>query len=291
MIRSFRFASCLGLGALMLSTTTPVAARSRPAPRPAPAAAASVWYSEQFTLHSRSTGRDYLIQVAKPFLAAGAKAPAIYLLDGNLDFGLAERIVGPDGAVGTMLPALIVGIGYPAQAKPDWLARRTRDLAFVPVAGTIDQPEGAAFQRFLTEELRPLIEARYAADPHRAILAGQSLGGLFAAHVLVDTPQAFDGYVICSPSLWAEPGLIDRAKAMRAVAKLPVFLGVGEQEATQEGDKYHMVSNAKALADVLGKRDANLDFRFGIVPEENHYTVTVPFYARAFRFMLTPRGS
>jgi predicted alpha/beta superfamily hydrolase len=40
--------------------------------------------------------------------------------------------------------------------------------------------KGAKFQKFLLEELRPLIERRSPVDAHRAILARHSLGSLFS---------------------------------------------------------------------------------------------------------------
>ena len=278
--------------ALMLAAAlagSPVAAAAQ-APAHPPA---DIWYTEQFVVHSKIAGRDYLIQVATPFLKPGDKAPAIYVLDGNLDFGIASGIMGPDGAVNSMQPAFIIGVGYPGISKADWQTQRDSDLLFAPVKDShfARGGDGAKFLRFLTEELRPLIEARYAADPHKAILAGQSFGGLFTAHVLIDTPAAFDGYVIGSPAIWAEPGLLDRATAFHAPVKVPVFIGVGAQEAQQYGDTYHMVSGTQALMDRLGGHDANLDLKLWIVPDENHYTVTAPLFERAFRFVLPPQAA
>ncbi len=254
---------------------------------------AEIWYTEQFVVHSKAAGRDYLIQVAKPFIDKGAKAPAIYVMDGNLAFGVAEGIMGPDGAVGSMQASFIVGVGYPGISKADWLTRRNADLLFDPVTsdGVTAGGDGAKFERFLTEELRPLIEKRYAADPHKAILAGQSFGGLFAAHVLLNDPKAFDGYVIGSPSVWAEPGLLKKAAAFSAPAKIPVFIGVGAEEAHQWDDEFHMVSNTEALAAKLSDHAANIDMKLWIVPDENHFTVAVPFYERGFRFVLPAAGT
>jgi predicted alpha/beta superfamily hydrolase len=282
---AIRAVALLALAALAHSAEARRVPPAVPAVKPA-----EIWYTEQFVVHSRAAGRDYLIQVAKPFLDKGAKAPVIYVLDGNLAFGVAEGIMGPDGAVGSMQPAFIVGVGYPGISKADWLTRRNADLLFDPVTsdGITAGGEGAKFKRFLTEELRPLIEKRYGADPHKAILAGQSFGGLFAAHVLLNDPKAFDGYVIGSPSVWAEPGLLEKAAAFSAPAKVPVFIGVGAEEAHQWDDEFHMVSNTEALASKLSDHAANIDMKLWIVPDENHFTVAVPFFERGFRFVLPP---
>ena len=260
----------------------PVAAKPAAAPSPA-----TIWYTEQFTLHSKIAGRDYLIQVSKPFLKPGEKAPVIYVLDGDLDFGIAEGVMGPDGAVGSMQPAYIVAIGYGVD-KAKWLKMRNDDLLFVPAStsGPATGGHGDTFLRFLREELRPLIETRYAVDPHKAILAGQSYGGLFTAHVLLNTPDAFDGYVVGSPAVWAEPALLDKAASFRAPVKVPVFIGVGTEEEAEFGGPFHMVSGTQALAAKLGDHDANIDMKLWLVPEENHFTVTAPLFERGFRFVL-----
>src|SRR6185437_4614466 len=72
---------------------------------------------------------------------------------------------------------------------------------------------GAAFEAFLLEDLKPFIEAHYPADPRRSVLFGHSAGGLFAANVFADRPDAFYGYVIGSASAWADPSLFARLAA------------------------------------------------------------------------------
>ena len=259
---------------------------------------AEIWYTEQFVVHSKIVGRDFLIQVAKPpTLAAGAKAPAVYVMDGNSSFALAAAIMLPSAAGGSIAPAFIVGVGYPSQKQADWSELRGRDLTFLhPPPSDPPDPsdpsnraptgEAAKFERFLREELRPLGEARYPIN--RAFLAGHSYGGLFATHVLLNDPTAFDGYLIGSPSIWAEPSLLEKAAAFRAPSRLPVFIAVGAREAEQKDSFYHMVSNAEALAARLTDHASNLDVKAWVVPDENHTTVKPAFLARALQFALPP---
>jgi predicted alpha/beta superfamily hydrolase len=254
--------------------------------------AAELWYSEQFVVHSKNVGRDFLIQVAKPSsLAAGAKAPAIYLTDGNAAFGIAAGIAQASASSNAMAPAFIVGIGYPTQTRQDWQNFRGRDLTFakVPPVDANDHDvtgEAAKFQRFIGEELRPLIEARYPVN--RALLAGHSYGGLFALHILLNTPKAFDGYLIGSPSIWAEPGLLEKAASFRAPEKIPVFISVGAKEAQQNDPVFHMVSNYQTLVARLGDHASNLDLHTWLVPDENHTTVRPAFLQRAMELVLPP---
>jgi predicted alpha/beta superfamily hydrolase len=95
--------------------------------------------------------------------------------------------------------------------------------------GTVAQGGGgAAFQAFLLEELRPYIETRYPIDPKAEVLFGHSLGGVFTANILARNPDAFAGYLIASPSVWADPTILARLKAVRDKAgQHRVFVGYG----------------------------------------------------------------
>jgi pimeloyl-ACP methyl ester carboxylesterase len=89
---------------------------------------------------------------------------------------------------------------------------------------------GARFQSFLTEELRPFLEAKYPLDPEKAILFGHSFGGLFAANVLAESPDEFNGYVIGSPSVWIDKQVLTRLAGAAKRSGNRVFVAVGEQE-------------------------------------------------------------
>jgi hypothetical protein len=89
---------------------------------------------------------------------------------------------------------------------------RTRDLS--PVKSSQKNPAGELqfptsggadnFLKFFETELIPEIEKTYRVQPYR-VLAGHSLGGLFAVHAMVSKPGLFNSYVAVSPSLqWEE---------------------------------------------------------------------------------------
>ncbi|HZZ33220.1 MAG TPA: alpha/beta hydrolase-fold protein [Phenylobacterium sp.] len=184
----------------------------------------------RFVLHSDRIGRDFAVTVNTPSAIAflpGQKLPAIYALDSG--YGLA----GPQGMVlantGAMEPAIIVSVGY----LPGQTLFRNTDLLHNKLAQdkvTIGGG-GAAFEAFLLEDLKPFIEAKYPADPARSVLFGHSFGGLFAANVFADKPDAFYGYIIGSASAWADPALIARVAAAAPKAHgQRVYLSVGEKE-------------------------------------------------------------
>jgi predicted alpha/beta superfamily hydrolase len=183
----------------------------------------------QYVVHSEQVGRDFLIKVSPPFapVPAGQKRPVIYALDGGYE------IAGPMGWVlggaGGMAQAYIVSVGY----LPSDFGMRDGDLAHHPYvdAGRKIQAGGAAFEAFLLDELRPLIEARYPIDADQAFLFGHSAGGLFVANVLAEHPNAFRGYLIASPSIWSDPTIVARVAAAAATGEgRRVYVAVGGAE-------------------------------------------------------------
>jgi predicted alpha/beta superfamily hydrolase len=181
----------------------------------------------RFALHSDRLGRDISVTVNMPGATAflpGQKLPVIYALDGG--YGMA----GPQGNLlantGNMQPAIIVSVGYLAGQK-NW---RSTDLTHTK--GSIPESGGgAAFEAFLIEDLKPFIEAKFPADPKHSVLFGHSLGGLFAANVFADNPDAFSGYIIGSASAWADPPVVDRVAAAAGRAHgTRVYLTVSELE-------------------------------------------------------------
>lgn len=199
------------------------------------------------TVHSAIVGRDFVIEVTPPRtppILPGQTAPVLYVLDGGYD------LAGPAGymlgAAGVMAPAYVVTVGYPAGASA-----RGVDLLSTPATspdGSAHKGGGAeAFHHFLVEELKPFIEARYPVDGTRSILFGHSLSGLFTANVLASHPSDFAGYLIASPSVWADPGIVERLRALQ-ISNSPrrVFVGYGGDE------NAYMIEGARQVIKALG---------------------------------------
>jgi predicted alpha/beta superfamily hydrolase len=198
------------------------------------------------TVHSAIVGRDFVVQVTPPRtppILPGQTAPIIYVLDGGYD------LAGPAGwllgAAGTMSPAYVVTVGYPAGASA-----RGVDLLSAPATspdGMAQKGGGAdAFRRFLVEELKPFMEARYPVDNARSVLFGHSLSGIFTANVLANRPSDFAGYLIASPSVWADPGVIERLHRLQIqIPPRRVFVGYGADE------EAYMISGARQVVQAL----------------------------------------
>lgn len=239
------------------------------------------------------------ITVIEPYpgaAASGARFPALYVLDpsATLDivFGI-KRLF--DIFSGGALPlSYAIGVGY---ADWDIEARRFRDYtstaAPFPKGLAIDAKFGlggaARYLDCLRNEIIPTLEARYPLDPTERGLVGYSLSGLFAAHVLFLHPETFARYLVISPSLWWDDGVVFREEEAWAAAhadlKAKVFLVGGEEEETPNGGWQNnlpdeivlplkLVSNLKLLRDRLASRGyPSLRLNSAFIPDGRHISV------------------
>jgi predicted alpha/beta superfamily hydrolase len=238
----------LAVSVLLLAPSAPVSAQELTIVEEGPAIQAR---AAQFIVRSRHADRDYLIQVtppARPPVFPGQKAAVVYALDGG--WGVAGAAGWLLGGGGAMSPAYMVTIGYPTgqpnSREADFLPRPVaRQDGSVARGGRSDK-----FTRFLLEELKPFIEARYPVDPARAVLFGHSLGGIFTASVLADHPDAFAGFLIASPSVWADTTVPDRLRGSANGAGPRVFVGWGELE-----EPYMLEGGRQVAAALAGRGD------------------------------------
>lgn len=230
--------------------------------------------ARKFVLHSTRLGRDMVVTVAMPRAggigvggqrAAETKLPAIYALDNGWE------IAGPVGQMmsfaAAMSPAYVVSISY--------AGRDMRETDFSFNAITLNNlklgDNGPAFLAFLTDELRPFLAGRYPIDPEKSVLFGHSLGGLFTANVLASKPDAFAGYMIGSPSVNYDPGVIDRVEAAaKAGNGKRVFVAAGAKEDQKT------VGGAERIAAALSAPGSTFKAEKRIYAGANH----ISFYSR-----------
>ena len=155
----------------------------------------------RLTIKSEVLGEERTILVRTPngYDLHQNRYPVLYLTDGDAHIGHTSSTIEFLARNGRMAELIVVGI-----TNTD----RTRDLTPVKskatnAAGELQAPtSGGAdnFLKFIETELIPEIEKRYRVQPYR-ILAGHSLGGLFAVHAMLARPAVFKSYVAVSPSL------------------------------------------------------------------------------------------
>jgi uncharacterized protein len=160
----------------------------------------------RITIKSAVLGEDRPVLVRTPggYEANKATYPVVYMTDGDAHMGHTASTIEFLTRNGRIPDLIVVGI-------PN--TDRTRDLS--PVKSTQKTPAGDLqsptsggadnFLKFIETELIPQIEKQYRVQPYR-ILAGHSLGGLFAIHAMISKPGLFNSYVAVSPALQWENG-------------------------------------------------------------------------------------
>lgn len=223
------------------------------------------------------------IQIFAPSTYESAKTsyptlPVIYVLDGPTHYPHTASLVEFLSKVDRIPPAIVVGVGT---------NDRNRDLtptqSVFTQFGKLDVTTalsggGAAYSRFLREELMPYVERNYRAAPFR-ILMGQSFGGLFTVNMLLDHPEAFQAYFASSPSLWWDNQVtLKRAGAIGRRETL-LFLSVGN-----EGGKHR--ESIDSFVDLLkGRAIRGMTWEYKVYQDEKHGTVAHSGLDDALRFI------
>ncbi|GAB4537948.1 MAG: alpha/beta hydrolase-fold protein [Parvularculaceae bacterium] len=176
--------------------------------------------TETRDIHSDINGVDYRLYVSLPrgYGESEERYRTLYLLDADYSFLIVRNVVEHFADRGNVPPMIIVGVAYPGGVEDLGVYRRNRTRDYTPT----HTPEGGygpeiqalsgggpAFRDFLGDELIPYIDRQYRTNGVRG-LSGHSFGGLFATFVMLTRPELFDDYLIVSPSLWYDEGVIFR---------------------------------------------------------------------------------
>jgi predicted alpha/beta superfamily hydrolase len=161
-------------------------------------------------------GRTIQLWLPPDYARAKSRYPAIYLHDGQNIYDepapfsgkswLVHGALAQGIAKAAMPPAILVGIWnndnrlgeYMAEAAlaaaPDAATEPGKDL-FRGLPLKRESVAGDAYLRFIVEELKPGIDARYRTRPGRehSFLMGSSMGGLISAYALSRYPAIFGG--------------------------------------------------------------------------------------------------
>lgn len=239
--------------------------------------------------------------------ACGDKPQATLLVtDANGLFGLAVDTVRLMQLAGLVPPVLVVGVGYPPHevgkhpqtadvTLVDTVQIRARDLTPTLTSVFVHGGGADAFAQFIDRDLRALIADRFPAAVSDLTYFGHSLGGLFGCHVMLSHHEIFNRYIISSPSLWWDSGLLFDQEATRATDKTDLattaFFGIGALE-TDAGRRLEsrnlpeghpakapaahldMVEDMHRFIDALRSRDyPNLVVEAVVIADEFHTTV------------------
>ncbi len=271
---------------------------------------------------STINGRTYRLFVSIPGGPAPERGhPVVYLIDGNLHFGIAVDTARIQSRWPDVLDPVVVGIGYPTSSVTEALAVRNRDLTS-PISaerlalgwlGTMNSKadefgEVDAYLQVIEKEIKPRIAELASVDVGDAVLMGHSLGGLTTLHALFRWPKSFAQYVAISPSIWWNDAAVlayETAFARRAEAgevDARVQLSVGALESTprfvpglpfsevnlrEMNEDCRMVDNVRELgARLAGLKAPGLVVETFVSPGDDHNTVPAAAIARGVRFTM-----
>lgn len=282
--------------------------------------------AEYFDIESQQVGDTFRIFVGKPATIHPATAyPLIVALDGNAAFASllgTQRMLTQGGEV----PAsFVIGIGYPGDTLIEAMVGRNRDYAPTDPGeyearslGGMVPAGGPAFLNFIQRELLPLLAVSYPIDVSSSTIQGVSLGGLFAAWVLLTQPATFKRYILGSPALWwrdeqvwqweqeyaagntdidatvfVSAGSLEVAERVRAdavsIAEKTPQLREYIEEVIAWSDKQGWPEIAKltpAFARRLSERNyPNLKIRCHNMPDENHMSAPPAITSRGLRYV------
>ncbi len=254
-------------------------------------ALANTWVK---TLRAKELARDYQVFVSLPagYSDSGPALPVVFVTDADYAFPLTRAI---RARVGTP-PFILVGLSYAVGDTPEYSRRRDYTPTTRSLEGlSSDMPgrpiafgEAEGYRRFLASDVMPYIAAHYRADMAQATFVGHSYGGLLGAHILLTAPQMFSRYVISSPSLWYDDGVMFRRQknflASHTDLNADVFFSVGALEAT--GDD-NMVADLKKFDTALrSRRYAHLKTQVHIWRGKDHLDVFPEMITAALKWAI-----
>jgi predicted alpha/beta superfamily hydrolase len=217
------------------------------------------------------------------------KYAVVYLLDGGAD----EDFIHVTGLfqfnnfswINRVPKSIVVGL-----CNTD----RKRDMTFptsveddkkkYPTTGGSDK-----FMQFIEKELQPFIEKNYKCNASK-MLIGQSLGGLFAAEVLLKKPTLFDKYIIISPSIWWDNGSLLKTNSellqKNFTQATSISIGVGKEGPTPSIPPRIMEDDAKAFfTKIKSVQNKNIKVSFDFLPAEDHATISHQAIFNALRIL------
>ena len=244
--------------------------------------------SPSFRMYSEMVKDSFSIFVATPVnYKPEEKYPVIYLLDANAYFDLVADLVKE-----LKKEVIVVGIGYENAFLMDSL--RDRDFTYpkaLPSDSFRVSGGGKQFLTFITQELIPMMEERYATDTAERTLMGHSLGGYFSIYAMEQAMEngngVFKNYVAASPSLDYCDKYLERqlSHKLHSETKRHLYISFGGREDSEEGG-----TGSKGADDfnsftriIDDSRHLNIEVSKQLFPNYGHMETAIPGFEKAIR--------
>ena len=200
-----------------------------------------------------SAVRDVLVALPPGYTEQTTRYPVVYLQDGQNCFDPATSFATHWGLLETLAerggrrPAILVAI-------PNLGIERLQEYSpfddILRGAG-----EGAAYLRFVSRTVKPLIDAAFRTRPGResTAIAGSSMGGLISLYGVIAGAATFGAGWVMSPAFWYADGAIFEWLAEQPAPVGRIWLDAGVPEGIDE------LLNLRRMRQLLSDRGWRLD--------------------------------
>lgn len=232
---------------------------------------------KRLTLKSAVLGEDRVVLVRTPagYETNKLSYPVLYMTDGDAHMGHTASTIEFLTNNGRIPDLIVVGVTNTDRTRDLTPAKSTDkdeagNLRF-PTSGGADN-----FLKFFETELIPQIEKNYRVQPYR-ILAGHSLGGLFAIHTMITKPGLFNSFIAVSPSLqWEHDEALKRAEEYlknQKEMRVSLFVSIGNEPGAigADFDRFKVVLSQTNIKGFEWQAERMADEDHGSVVLRSHY--------------------
>ncbi len=121
------------------------------------------------------------------------------------------------------------------------------------------------FLEFIIDQVMPHIEQKYQLEHSRAdtIIAGSSLGGLFAHYAIISRPDIFSTAGVFSPSYWFSDLIYELTEKADIRQSIFMYLSAGDAESG------NLIQEMRSMKSILDKK-RNIMTVIKIIPDAEH---------------------
>ena len=208
--------------------------------------------------------RRFMVALPEQYSLNQRDYPVLFVIDGDFQFQHVSATVHNLARMGKIAPMIVIGVAN--QGNADYLKSNT----WASESEGNDFGGVVLFERYLKEELIPLIEQQYRIGSQRA-LAGYSLGGLFVMQQYIAPEPLFNAFLAFSPSLWFDEygfkSTLNTYLSEKGVGQGPLFISLANEKGM----------GIKPVVDVFkNKAGKTARWQFKQYPDETHYSTALP---------------
>lgn len=238
--------------------------------------------SEVRSIHAESNKKDYelYIQLPASYAESTKKYPMVLVNDSRFAFPSASGAMQLMGGQ-VIQEAILVGISY--SKGDDKGVSRTRDFTptFSPVEknghsspARLASGHAKEYVSFIESQVILLMQKNYRVDQKHKVFVGHSYGGLLGTYILFKKPELFTHYIIGSPSLWYDNGVMFKMEAEYAKSNKQLPAHVSMYVGSLENDYNPMVDDLLKLEKQLRSRKySGFHLKVEVIKDENHHSV------------------